>query len=272
MSENLILSFQEMIPTILSYGKMIVVAALMLIIGFWIIKKVTAAVKRMLEIRKVDATLTPFIVNLVNWGLKTLLVISTITYVGIPTTSFVAILASAGLAVGMALSGTLQNFAGGVIILIFKPFRVGDFIEAQGFSGVVKEVQIFNTLLTTGDNKVVIIPNGGLSTGSLVNYSKQPERRVDFTFGIGYGDDIDKAYAAIRTVINRNDMILATPEPFMAVSNLGDNSVDIVVRVWTRSENYWSVFFYMNEFVKKEFDAQKISIPFPQRDIHIIKD
>ena len=264
----------SLIPKLLDYGKMLIVAILMLVIGLWLIKKLTVAVRRMLEMRKVDATLTPFVVNLINWGLKTLLLVSTISYVGIPMTSFVAILGAAGLAIGMAFSGTLQNFAGGVIILVFKPFRVGDFIEAQGYAGVVKEVQIFNTILTTGDNKVVIIPNGGLSTGSLTNYSKQPERRVDLTFGIGYGDDIDKAYAAIKTVISRNDKILrdAGREPFMAVSNLGDNSVDIVVRLWVRSENYWSVFFYMNEFVKKEFDAQSISIPFPQRDVHIIKD
>ena len=263
----------SMIPTVLDYGKMLIVAIAMLVIGLWLIKKLTFAVKRMLEMRKVDSTLTPFVVNLINWGLKTLLVVSTISYVGIPMTTFVAILGAGGLAIGMAFSGTLQNFAGGVIILVFKPFRVGDFIEAQGYAGVVREVQIFNTILTTGDNKVVIIPNGGLSTGSLTNYSKQPERRVDLTFGIGYNDDIDKAYAAIRTVISRNDKILkdAGHEPFMAVSNLGDNSVDIVVRLWVRSENYWSVFFYMNEFVKKEFDAQNISIPYPQRDVHIIQ-
>lgn len=274
MEQKLIDMLVSMIPTALNYGKMLIVAALMLIIGFWLIKRVIVAVKRMLEMRKVDSTLTPFIVNLLNWGLKTLLVVSTISYVGIPMTSFVAILGAAGLAIGMAFSGTLQNFAGGVIILVFKPFRVGDFIEAQGYSGVVKEVQIFNTILSTGDNKVVIIPNGGLSTGSLVNYSKMPERRVDFTFGIGYGDDIDKAYAAIRSVIGRNEKILtdAGHEPFMAVSALSESSVDIVVRVWVRSENYWPVFFYMNEFVKKEFDAQHISIPFPQRDVHVIKD
>ncbi len=274
MEQKIIDILVSQIPTILDYGKMLIVAILMLVIGFWVIKKVTIAVRHMLELRKVDSTLTPFVVNLINWSLKTLLVVSTISYVGIPMTSFVAILGAAGLAIGMAFSGTLQNFAGGVIILVFKPFRVGDFIEAQGYAGVVKEVQIFTTILTTGDNKIVIIPNGGLSTGSLTNYSKQPERRVDLTFGIGYNDDIDKAYAAIKTVIGRNDKILKDNghEPFLAVSNLGENSVDIVVRLWVRSENYWTVFFYMNEFVKKEFDAQSISIPFPQRDVHIIKD
>lgn len=261
-----------MIPVVLSYGKMILVAIVMLVVGFWLIKKIVKALRSIMENRKVDPTLAPFIINLLGWTLKTLLVVSTVSYVGIPMTSFVAILGAAGLAVGMALSGTLQNFAGGVVLLLFKPFKVGDFIEAQGFAGVVKEIQIFTTIVTTGDNKVAIIPNGGLSTGSLVNYSRQPERRVDFTFGIGYGDDIDKAYAAVKAVINRNDKILKTPEPFMGVSNLGDNSVDIAVRVWVKSEDYWNVFFYMNEFVKKEFDTQKISIPFPQHEVHIIKD
>lgn len=261
-----------MVPVVLSYGRMILVAIVMLVVGFWLIKKLVKGLKSILEARNVDPTLAPFIINLLNWTLKTLLVVSTVSYVGIPMTSFVAILGAAGLAVGMALSGTLQNFAGGVVLLLFKPFKVGDFIEAQGFAGVVKEIQIFTTIITTGDNKVAIIPNGGLSTGSLINYSRQPERRVDFVFGIGYGDDIDKAYAAIKAVVDRNEKILKTPAVFMGVSNLGDNSVDITVRVWVKSENYWDVFFYMNEFVKKEFDAQKISIPFPQRDVHIIKD
>ncbi len=260
------------IPVVVEYSKMIIVACVVLFGGLWLIKKITQALSRILEKKNIDATLAPFFLSLTNIALKALLVISVITYVGIPTTSFVAVLGAAGLAIGMAFSGTLQNFAGGVMILVFRPFRVGDFIEAQGYSGVVKEIQIFNTIVTTGDNKIIIIPNGGLATGSLVNYSKMDTRRVDFTFGIGYGDDIDKAYAAIRAVIDRQSLILKDPAPFMAVSNLGDNSVDIVVRVWAKGGDYWTVYFYMNEFVKKEFDAQGISIPFPQRDIHIIKE
>ncbi len=266
---------KEFLPVALSYGKMLIVAILMLVVGFWLIKKVVLALRKVLLARNIDSTLTPFIISLVTISLKVLLVISAITYVGIPMTSFVAILGAASLAIGMAFSGTLQNFAGGVMILVFRPFKVGDFIEAQGYMGVVREIQIFNTIVTTGDNKTIIIPNGGLSTGSLINYSHMPERRVDFTFGIGYGDDIDKAYAAIKAVIDRNEKIIKDQpgrEPFMHVGNLGDNSVDITVRVWVESANYWDVFFYMNEFVKKEFDAQGISIPFPQRDVHIVKD
>lgn len=272
MQETLSSTLNGLIPQAISYTKMLIVAIVILAIGFWLIKKVTRGMKTIMEKRELDPTLTSFSMSVVNIALKVLLLISVISYVGIPMTSFVAILGAASLAVGMALQGTLQNFAGGVMLLLFRPFKVGDFVELSGFSGTVKEIQIFNTILTTGDNKVVMIPNGGISTSSLTNYSRLPERRVDLTFGIGYGDDIDKAYAAIKDVIARNPEILTTPAPFMAVSNLGDNSVDIVVRIWAKSENYWNVFFYMNEFVKKEFDKQGISIPFPQRDVHIIKD
>jgi small conductance mechanosensitive channel len=267
--EKIIELIVKAVPTVLSYGKMLIVAILMLVVGLWLIKKAIKGLKKIMEKRKVDATLAPFITNLTDIALKTLLVVSTITYVGIPMTSFVAILGAAGLAIGMAFSGTLQNFAGGIIILIFKPYRVGDFIEAQGYAGTVKEIQIFSTILTTGDNKTIIIPNGGLSTGSLTNYSTQETRRVDFTFSIGYNDDIDKAYAAIKAVIDRNDIIMKDPAPFMAVSKLADSSVDIVCRIWVKSSDYWAANFYMNEFVKKEFDKQNISIPYPQQDIHI---
>ena len=272
MEETLKSTLTNLIPQAISYCKMLIVAVILLFVGFWLIKKLIRGLKSVMTKRNLDPTLTSFSLSVINIALKVLLLISVISYVGIPMTSFVAILGAASLAVGMALQGTLQNFAGGVMLLLFRPFKVGDFVELGGFSGTVKEIQIFNTLLTTGDNKVVLIPNGGISTSSLTNYSRMPERRVDFTFGIGYGDDIDKAYEAIRAVIARKPEILTTPEPFMAVANLGESSVDIVVRVWAKSENYWDVFFYMNEFVKKEFDKQGISIPFPQRDIHIVKE
>ena len=176
-----------------------------------------------------------------------------------------------GLAVGMALSGTLQNFAGGVILLILKPFKVNDVIEAQGYIGKVVEIQVFNTVLLTGDNKTVIIPNGGLSTGAMVNYSKQPTRRVDLTFGIGYDDDIDHAKKVILSVINQLPSILKDPEPFIGVVEHGDNSVNLVTRVWANTADYWNVYFFLMENVKKEFDKENISIPYPQRDVHIIK-
>ncbi len=272
--ENINLSdlINKAIPVIIDYGKMLIVAVLLLWIGWWLIKKIIATMHALFEKKQVDITLQKFFISLVDIALKALLVISVITYVGIPTTSFVAILGAAGLAVGMAFSGTLQNFAGGVMILVFRPFRIGDFIEAQGFTGTVQEIQIFNTIILTVDNKRIIIPNGGLSTGSLVNYSTMEKRRVDINFGISYSDNIDRAYEAIRNVIKRNQKILTDPAPFVGVIELADNSVNIVCRAWVKNEDYWDVFFYLNEYVKKEFDATGISIPFPQRDVHIIKD
>lgn len=259
------------IPALLSGCKTLCIALVILFVGLWLIGKLCAAMAKIMEKRNVDLTLRSFTSSVVGIALKVLLVISVVSYLGIPMTSFVAILGAAGLAVGMALQGTLQNFAGGVMLLLFRPFKVGDFVELKGYSGVVKEVQIFNTILTTGDNKVVIIPNGGISTDSLTNYSKMPERRVDLTFGIGYDDDIDKAYAALRTVCQGCDKILAQPEPFMAVANLADSAVEIALRVWVKSEDYWTVVFYLNEAVKKQFDKEGISFPFPQRDVHVTK-
>lgn len=256
---------------VLKYGKLLIVGLLVLIIGLWIINKAVKGFRKLLHARDVDETLIPFLVSLVGVTLKVLLLVSVITYVGIPMTSFIAILGAAGLAIGMALSGTLQNFAGGVILLILKPFKVGDFIEAQGYAGVVKEIQIFNTIMTTPDNKTVVVPNGGLSTGAMVNYSNQETRRVDLVFGIGYGDDIDKARTIIKEVIARDERIHKDPEPFVGVVELGDNSVNLVTRVWSKTSDYWNVYFFLNEFVKKEFDKQGITIPYPQRDVHIIK-
>jgi len=186
-------------------------------------------------------------------------------------TSFIALIGAAGLAVGMALSGSLQNFAGGVMILLFKPFKAGDFIEAQGYSGVVKEIQIFNTLLTTPDNKIVILPNGGLSGSSMVNYSALPTRRVDFSFGTGYNDDIDQAKEVLQKIIDSDTRILKDPEAFVAVGELADSSVNFTVRVWVNAADYWGVYFDMQEKVKKEFDANNLSIPYPQTDVHLHK-
>jgi len=256
---------------VLTYGKLLLVGLLILIAGLWIINRVVKGFRRLLVVRNVDETLIPFLVSLTGVIMKALLFISVITYVGIPMTSFIALLGAAGLAIGMALSGTLQNFAGGVILLILKPFKVGDFLEAQGHAGVVKEIQVFNTVLLTLDNKTVIIPNGGLSTGAMVNYTDQETRRVDLVFGISYDDDIDKARDIIKEVVAKDKTILTDPEPFIGVVELGDNSVNLVTRVWTNTAEYWNVYFFLNEYVKKAFDNQGISIPYPQRDVHIIK-
>jgi small conductance mechanosensitive channel len=188
-------------------------------------------------------------------------------------TSFIAILGAAGLAVGMALSGTLQNFAGGVMILIFKPFKVGDVIEAQGYTGGVKEIQIFNTILKTPDNKTVIIPNGGLSNSSMVNYSTEPKRRVDFTFGIGYGDSIEQAKEVLLAILKSDTRIINDPaEPFVEVIALADSSVNFAVRAWVNSADYWGVYFATNAKVYNEFNKVGINIPFPQMDVHVHKN
>lgn len=254
---------------LLQYGPTVVLALVTLIVGFIIIGFLNKALRKIMEKREVDPSLKPFFASLFSMLLKTLLVISVISMLGVEATSFVAILGAAGLAVGMALSGTLQNFAGGVMILLFKPYKVGDFIEAQGYSGTIKEIQIFNTIMKTGDNKIIIIANGPMSASSIVNYSKEPKRRVDMVFGIGYGDDIDKARATILEVLATNELVDKDPEPFIVVSELADSSVNFTVRVWVDSANYWPVYHYMQEHVKKAFDQKGISIPFPQRDIHI---
>ena len=254
---------------VIDYGLKILLALVVLIIGLWIIKIIMNAVVKSMEKKDVDPSLRLFLKSLLGMLLKIMLIISVISMLGIAMTSFVAILAAAGLAVGMALSGTLQNFAGGAMIIIFKPFKVGDFIDAQGYMGTVKEIQIFNTILKTPDNKTIIIPNGGLSTGAMTNYSTEPQRRVDFVFGIGYGDDIDKARNVIEGLIGKDERILKDPAPFIAVSELADSSVNFVVRVWADAADYWGIHFDLIENVKKAFDKEGISIPFPQTDVHV---
>ncbi|NCC74122.1 MAG: mechanosensitive ion channel [Sphingobacteriia bacterium] len=261
--------FETIYALAIEYGLKVLLALVALIIGLWIIKLIVKAISRAMEKANIDVTLRKFLLPLINILLKIMLFISVISMIGVEMTSFVAVLAAAGLAVGMALSGSLQNFAGGVMIVLFKPFKVGDFIEAQGFSGTVSEIQIFNTILKTPDNKTVIIPNGGLSTGAMVNYSAEPQRRVDLTFGIGYDDKIDHAKEVLKSLIDADKRVLKNPEPFIAVSSLGDSSVNIVLRVWVEAADYWDVFFDLNETVKKSFDKNDISIPYPQTFVHL---
>ena len=249
-------------------GPTLVYAIVTLIVGLIVIKILTNLLGKILNKQKVDESLAPFLKSMFNITLKAVLVISVIEMIGIETTSFIALLGAAGLAIGMALSGTLQNFAGGVMVLIFKPYKIGDFIEAQGHVGIVKEIQIFNTILKTGDNKIIIIPNAPISSGSLINYSKEPTRRVDMTFGIGYNDDIDEAKSILQELLDNDERVLKDPATFIAVSELADSSVNFVVRAWTKSEDYWAVYFSMQEQVKKTFDQKGISIPYPQMDIH----
>jgi small conductance mechanosensitive channel len=255
----------------IAYTPKLILAVITLIVGLRLIKLVSKGMEKLMDKNGMDVSLRPFLKGMLSILLKAVLVISVLGMIGIEMTSFIAILGAASLAIGMALSGTLQNFAGGVMILVFKPFKVGDYIEAQGYSGSVKEIQIFNTILATPDNRRIIIPNGGLSTGSMVNYSAEEKRRVDFVFGIGYDDDIDKAKEVIRSVAQSHAKVMKDPEPFIAVKELADSSVNFVVRLWVNAADYWDVHFYMNEMVKKEFDKQNISIPYPQTDIHIQK-
>ena len=253
----------------LEYGPKILGALAVWIIGGWIIKALVNGIGKAMNKSKVDITLQPFLKSIISSLLKVMLVISVLGMLGIEMTSFIAILGAAGLAVGMALSGTLQNFAGGVMILIFKPFKAGDVIEAQGFIGSVKEIQIFNTILKTPDNKTIIIPNGGLSTGAMTNFSTEEKRRVDWTIGIGYGDDVDKAKQVIRNLCDADSRILKDPEVFIAVSELADSSVNFTVRAWVNAADYWGVYFSMNENVYKTFPQEGLNIPYPQMDVHM---
>ena len=263
---------QQIYDIVMEYGPKLIGAIITLVLGMWIISILKNTIRKRMEKKEVDPSLRGFINSMLGIGLKLMLWIAVIGMVGVQMTSFIAILGAAGLAVGMALSGTLQNFAGGVMILIFKPFKVGNYITAQGHSGIVNEIQIFNTILKTPDNKTIIIPNGGLSTGSMINFSAEPLRRVDFTFGIAYGDDVDKAKAVLMKLIEADERVLKEPaEPFIAVSELADSSVNLVVRVWAEAANYWGIYFGLTEQVYKTFDKEGLNIPFPQMDVHVQK-
>ena len=254
---------------IIEYGLQLVGAIAALIIGLIVIKQITNGFKKLLEKRDVDVSLRPFLSGLINALLKALLIVSILGMVGIEMTSFIAILGAASLAIGMALSGTLQNFAGGVLILIFKPYKVGDWVEMQGYSGSVNAINIINTVLKTPDNKTILIPNGPISVGSLTNYSTEPRRRVDWTVGIGYGDDIDKARKIMLDIIHADSRALKDPEPFIKVSALADSSVNFTVRVWVEASDYWPLYFDFNEAIYKKFNEEGINIPFPQMDVHV---
>jgi small conductance mechanosensitive channel len=254
---------------IMDYGPKLIGALVVLIIGLWIVKMLSRGFDQLMLKSNMDNSLRPFLKSLVSTLLKVLLAISIMGMLGIEMTSFIAILASAGLAVGMALSGTLQNFAGGVMILIFKPFKVGDFIEAQGHSGTVKEIQIFVTILTSPDNITTIIPNGGLSNNTVTNLSSRSTRRVDWTVGVAYGESIDKVRKVIRKLIDEDPRILDDPASFIKVGELAGSSINFTVRGWVKADDYWDVFFDMNEKIYTTFNEEGISIPFPQMDVHV---
>lgn len=263
---------QNLIDSGISAGKHIIAAVVIFIVGRFIIKLINRLVASILQRRHIEISVQTFLSSLVNIILTILLIITVIGALGVNTTSFAALIASAGVAIGMALSGNLQNFAGGLIILLFKPYRVGDFIDVCGVQGTVSAVQIFHTILLTPDNKAVYLPNGSTSSSTITNYSRENKRRIEWTFGIDYGEDVNRARTAILSVITADARILPDPAPFVAVGGLSDSSVDIIVRVWVPTEEYWNVYFDMHQRVYETFNEQKINFPYPQQTVHLVQD
>lgn len=254
-------------------GWTLIKALLVFIVGRFLISMINKLVQRVLLKRNIDPSIKTFVGSLIHIILMILLIVSVVGALGVQTASFAALLASAGVAIGMALSGNLSNFAGGLIILIFKPYKVGDFIEAQNLSGIVREIQIFHTVLTTTDNKVIYIPNGSLSSSAVINYSYQQVRRIDWTFGVEYGTDYAKVKGVLEEILAKDERILQEPAaPFIAMSQLADSSVNYVVRVWVNSPDYWNVYYDITRIVYERFNAEGIGFPFPQLTIHQAKD
>jgi small conductance mechanosensitive channel len=254
---------------VIGYAPKFILAVCTLAVGFQLVKVLQRMVSKAFSIRHVDDSLAGFLESMVSIVLKTLVVITVASMIGVQMTSFVALIGAAGLAIGLSLQGSLANLAGGVLILLFKPYKVGDFVEVAGYTGTVHKIDIVSTILKTPDNKTVVIPNGESSNGSILNFSTEKNRRVDMVFGIGYDDDITKAKKVLADIVSKDERIRTEPEPQIVVGNLGESSVDIFCRVWVESANYWPVFFDMQETVKLTFDTENISIPYPQRDVHM---
>lgn len=262
----------EMLQTTgVEFGINLVTAIAIFYFGRMIVGLLMRGLKKMMQTQDVDVTLQTFVANLVRMVLLTFVIIAAISSLGIQTTSFIAILGAAGLAVGLALQGSLANFASGVLIVLFRPYKVGDFVEAAGISGVVEEVQILTTVLKTGDNKMVIVPNGQVMDSVITNYSANDRRRVDMVIGVSYDDDLDKVRSTLEQLVAADDRILDDPACTIAVSALADSSVNFVVRPWVKTADYWGVMFDLTEAIKKRFDKDGISFPFPQQDIHLYK-
>ena len=251
------------------YGLKVIAAIVVFIVGRWIAKGLTGLAEKIMNKRKVDPTIVSFVANMTYIALLVFVVLAALGQLGIQTTSFIAVIGAAGLAIGLALQGSLSNFAAGFLMIIFRPFKVGDYIEGAGVAGTVETIHIFTTQLLTPDNKTVIIPNASLTAGNITNYTAKGTRRVDLLFGIGYGDDIDKAKKIMADILAKDERIFKNPAPKIALVELADSSVNFVVRPWVKADDYWDVYFELNENIKKSFDAEGISIPFPQRDVHV---
>lgn len=254
------------------FGLKIIAAIAIFIIGRWAAKLLKNVLQKTLECAKVDHALVGFTCSLVHAGLMIFVILAALGQVGVETTSFIAVLGAAGLAVGLALQGSLSNFAAGVLILIFRPFKVGDFVEGGGATGVIKEIHIFTTTMNTPDNKRVIIPNSKMMGDNIINYSAEGTRRLDLVACISYSDDIDKAKAAMMDVVKNNSLVLAEPAPLVGVLAMNDSSIDLAVRPWVNVPDYWPAFFALNEAIKKRLEAEGCTIPFPQRDVHIYNE
>ena len=270
--DKLSLITQQLVDFGIRAGERILIATLVFIVGRFLISMLNRFVGRLMDRRKVDISIKTFVKSLVNILLTILLIISVVGALGVETTSFAALLASAGVAVGMALSGNLQNFAGGLIVLLLRPYKVGDLIESQGITGTVREIQIFHTILTTGDNKIIYIPNGALSSGTVTNYSREATRRVEWIIGVEYGENFDKVEETTRRIIAEDKRILSDPAPFVALHALDASSVNVIIRAWVKSEDYWGVYFDMNKTVYSVFNKEGIGFPFPQLTVHQAKD
>ncbi|WP_339530697.1 mechanosensitive ion channel family protein [Pseudomonas mucidolens] len=269
--EHLVKASQAWIPMLMEYGSRVLLAVITLAIGWWLINKLTHKMGRLLAMRNADLALQGFVTKLSNIVLKIMLIISVASMIGVETTSFVAAIGGATLAIGLALQGSLANFAGGVLILLFRPFRIGDWIEAQGTAGTVDSIQIFHTVIRTGDNKTVIVPNGILSNGIITNTNRQPTRKVIFDVGVDYEADLQKAREVLLELA-KDPRVLTDPEPVAVISTLGDSSITVSLRAWTKTSDYWDVVFMLNELARDRLKTVGIDIPFPQRVIRVVQE
>jgi len=262
---------EELSALAMTYGLKLIMAIVVYIIGKWLANLIASSLEKGMAAKNVDSTVARFTRNIVYYALFAMVIVAALGQLGVQTASFVAIVGAAGLAIGFALQGSLANFAAGVLLILFRPFKAGDFIEAGGASGVVKEISIFSTILTTGDNKVVVIANNAVMGGNITNYSAMPTRRVDMVVGVGYGADLALVKKTLQELVDADERVLKDPAATIAVSELADSSVNLVFRPWVNSADYWGVFFDMNERIKLRFDELGIEIPFPQMDVHLDK-
>lgn len=270
--DNFNIGTEDIMNFVTTFGPKLLAAIATLVIGLWVVKLIVKGAEKGLRRGTVDEALVIFLRSLISILLKVMVYITALGVLGVQMTSFIAILGAAGLAIGLALQGSLSNFAGGVLILFFKPFKVGDFIERGNESGTVERIDILHTILRTPNNQIIVVPNGQLANSPVTNYTTEETRRAVFSVGIGYTSDIKKAREVILKVLNEDERILADPAPFVVLTNLGESSLDLSARAWTRTENYWNFFWDNLEKIKEELDKADVEIPFPQRDVHIIKE